>query len=344
MRRRNSKISLIVAFAFFAFASIFWIIFYGKYMITGTHKNIDQLLSDGELHTSNEYIAAQVYAVVDCYAETTHRRRYLPTRHDYHYILWLNNGSFISLSVSGKSRKAELDRLCDETWSYVNKESTVLTTNPILLEGKLTSLTPKIESYYQSYLEMYGITESGNPIYYMELDCTKTRGTLWLYQISFLIMTAVTGFLAFTKYAYLLGKNTNTSDTSGMSRREKNFMTLNSYKANESFDTGNSYTNDNYSSNNNSVYGGSVYSGSTYSADNSESYTGREEYYTGSDTQSNTPVEDSFAANNPGNNIFREYYNNNPESNNSKKENTDSDKITPTRSIIKDVWGDDDKM
>ena len=186
-------------------------------------------------------------------------------------------------------------------------------------------------------------------------------------------MTAVTGFLAFTKYAYLLGKNTNTSDTSGMSRREKNFMTLNSYKANESFDTGNSYTNDNYSSNNNSVYGGSVYSGSTYSADNTYSsgsdyssygdyssggdyssndsysageygsYTGREEYYTGSDTQSNTPVEDSFAANNPGNNIFREYYNNNPESNNSKKENTDSDKITPTRSIIKDVWGDNDK-
>jgi hypothetical protein len=167
---------------------------------------------------------------------------------------------------------------------------------------------------------MYAILDSGNQIHYLELDCRKTRASLWIYQIFLLLGAAGTGFLAFTKYSSLFIKN---NEASGVSRREKNFMTLNSYKAANDISTGNSYSQD-----------------STY-----DSYTGTEKYYTGNATQDSSSVKNSFAENNPGNNIFREYYNNvgdsEGEGNTSASGSGSEDKIPLSRNIIKEVWEDD---
>ncbi|MBE5953175.1 MAG: hypothetical protein E7257_03325 [Lachnospiraceae bacterium] len=143
-------------------------------------KDLMELIEEEGSPKKGEYVSVGIDAAVDCYAETKHRiNGIIPAGTDMHYVLWLDDGSFISIKVNGKKNIEKLDKIVNETQRYVNGNSDTLPAK-YELSGVISTMDSEIEDYYRQDIRYWGIDESGYPIYYVEIDETQSKLSAWL--------------------------------------------------------------------------------------------------------------------------------------------------------------------
>ncbi len=189
MKKQNKKTSvvlLIVGILFLGLA-VFFAAIKGNYMLTGKAWEINDLLLANTFDShKGDTVRVKVDAVIENYAETKHTTNGIPTGTDQHYVVWLDDDSVISVVVPGK-KSADLDRVMDETWSYLNDEAEQLTTNPVTIEGELTSLTGELRGFFDEAVDYYSLDDNFEIRYY-QIDTTNSRLMMILEELLFLAL------------------------------------------------------------------------------------------------------------------------------------------------------------
>ena len=161
--------------------------------------DFNELLFNEEIDEyNNKYVAVDIDAIVDVYATTNHTVNFIPVSKDYHYIAFLEDDSFASISVPG-SKEKDIDRVLEETWDYLDGNAEYFTDNPVHLEGKLETVSGEMLSLYNERLEEYGITDDYYIIRNINIDATETRFNTLLYMAVAILMGCIFLFVAFAK-------------------------------------------------------------------------------------------------------------------------------------------------
>lgn len=128
-----------------------------------------------------EYVSIPVDGVVDWYAETQHKiNGFIPAGSEQHCLIWVDDYTFISMTVKGKNNIEKVDKIIDETWDYLSGSASYLP-SPVTFEGQLSTIDPEVEKFYKDALSQMGILyDSDYTIYYLTIDTTQTKGMLFL--------------------------------------------------------------------------------------------------------------------------------------------------------------------
>ncbi len=174
-KKSGGWILLILGIVFFLFASVFTIseseMIFGKKV-----SNINKFLEQGTLAENlDSYIEIDVDAVLDNFAERTHKTYGITTGKDQYYLIWLDDDSMIALTANGKKAIAELERVYDETWDYLDEKAAYLTENPVHLKGKLVSMGDDVKKFYQESLDYLEVSSADRDIYYYVIDCNDSQ-------------------------------------------------------------------------------------------------------------------------------------------------------------------------
>ncbi|MCM1287439.1 MAG: hypothetical protein NC240_03940 [Clostridium sp.] len=154
----------------------------------GKAESMNELLAEGE-ELKGEYVSVGVDAVVDWYAETTYKiNGIIPAGSKWHCLVWLDDESFISLTVKGKKNKDLINNLISGTEKYLNGETNVLP-SPVVFEGKIISIGSEVDEYFYDAIRYYGIT--GMEVHYLTIDTTYSKTSIILYGIIFLAIIGV---------------------------------------------------------------------------------------------------------------------------------------------------------
>ncbi len=182
-------------------ALIFGVIIVGAIiaLYVGTHidlmfhqpKDLMDIIAEEGEPVKGEYVSIGVDAVVDCYAETKHRiNGIIPIGTDYHYILWLDDGSFISLQANGKKTIEKLKSVMGDTQEYIYGTTTVLPAK-VEITGVVSTMDREIEDYYRQDLGFWGIDSTVGPIYYVQIDETQSKTGSWLMMGFFAVIEVI---------------------------------------------------------------------------------------------------------------------------------------------------------
>ena len=202
-----SKVVLGFLTLIFLGISILPIIENGRYIFTGKAQDINKLMyEDCFEEYVDKYISADLDAIVDIYAETTHTYNYIPTGKDNHYIAWLEDDSFISITLKNKKQIEEAERVIDETWDYLDEKTDNFTENPLHIEGVLKELDNDLEKYYQEVLTEYGVEENEFIIRHYTIDVSQSR----LKSIMFSLVALTIAMFIF--YSGFLANNTKNNN------------------------------------------------------------------------------------------------------------------------------------
>lgn len=160
------------------------------------HKPVDlmeHIAEEGE-PVKGTYVSVGVDGVADCYAETKHRiNGIIPIGTDTHYILWLDDGSFISMQAKGKKDIEKLNEIMDETYKYINETTDTLPPKYEMC-GVISTMDPEISDYYRQDLSYMGISAANATVYYVQIDETQTKLSAWLMMGFFVIIEIVCVF------------------------------------------------------------------------------------------------------------------------------------------------------
>ncbi len=193
-----SLATLIVPIMFLAFGIISLILY--SDLIFGTKvSNINKLLQQGTLSANEDsFVELDVDAVLDNYAETSHKRNGFTVGKDQHYLVWLDDDSMIAVSVKSKSDVNAMNEIMDKTWDYIDGKTEVFTDTPLHLKGKLQKMSFEMKNYYQKSLDYFGITSADRDIHYYVIDCTDSR-LLAILITAFFFVVALPMLFAFIK-------------------------------------------------------------------------------------------------------------------------------------------------
>ena len=140
--------------------------------IAGTYEEAEPNRSE----YNDKWISYEVIACLGCYAEGTETYAFIPTGHEYYYMIWMADGSIMPLSVSKKADREYLDAMADATYDYINGNTKMIEMEPRTFIGSLSSQDSEVNGYYRDSLDYLEITEAdGWVIRTVLLDCTKTR-------------------------------------------------------------------------------------------------------------------------------------------------------------------------
>lgn len=174
-------------------ALLTFVLFVGEMdYLFGEPRDLNEIISDGASPQKGEYVTIGVDAVVDWYAETKYKiNGVIPAGKEQHCILWLDNQSFISMTVKGKDID-KVNMLIDATTDYLNKDTEYLPT-PVVFSGKVTSIGTEVSKYWREGLEYYGISEFDPEltVYNLTIDTTETKTQMWLMIGLFAALTVV---------------------------------------------------------------------------------------------------------------------------------------------------------
>lgn len=161
-----------------------------KYLF-GKAENMNNVLAEGKPE-KGEYVSVGVDAVVDWYAETTYKiNGIIPAGSKWHCLIWLDDESFISLTVKGKKNKDIINGLINDTEKYLNYQTDELPL-PVVFEGKITSIGSEVDEYYDDAIRYYGLI--GEEVHYLTIDTSYSKTSIIIYGIIFLAM--IGGFIA----------------------------------------------------------------------------------------------------------------------------------------------------
>ncbi len=160
------------------------------------HEPVDLMehIADEGAPVKGTYVSIGVDGVADCYAETKHRiNGIIPIGTDTHYVLWLDDGSFISMQAKGKKDIEKLNEIMDETYSYINGTTDTLPPK-YEMKGVISTMDPEISDYYRQDLSYLGISAANATVYYVQIDETQTKLSAWLMMGFFVIIEIICVF------------------------------------------------------------------------------------------------------------------------------------------------------
>lgn len=192
-----NKIFMIIFGVFMLIGALMPFISHGSYMFGGKPKHLSEILKTNDLYNyKDKFVSAEIDAIIDVYAETKRTYNFIPVGKENHYILWLDDGSMMSLAISGKDK--EIEEIINSTWDYLDEKSDYLTDKPLHVEGVINSLGGDVRKYFDEALEYFGIDESVATIHYYEIDATDSRLLNW---VASLIMFAIGSLLLYAALA-----------------------------------------------------------------------------------------------------------------------------------------------
>ena len=146
---------------------------------------------------SEQWISYEVVGCLGCYAESTESYSFIPTGHDYYYIIWMEDGSVMPMSVSKKADREYLDALTDATYDYADGKTKTISIPPRTFIGTVKTQDSKIGGYYKEGLNYLYISEKdGWVIRDVLFDCTSTRGGTILL-VSAVMLIPIFGFVSY---------------------------------------------------------------------------------------------------------------------------------------------------
>ena len=146
---------------------------------------------DGDL-AKDQYVELYVDGVVGNYAETQHTVNFIPTGTDQHYLIWLDDDTFISVAVKDKELISQLDKIADNTWAYINYETDYLDKSTTI-KGVVESMDSEIQGYCNTWLDELEISRSN--MTYLQIDTTETPKATLFYLLFCVLMVVVSIFL-----------------------------------------------------------------------------------------------------------------------------------------------------
>lgn len=142
---------------------------------------------------TDKWISYEVVACLGCYAESTETYAFIPTGHEYFYIIWMEDGSVMPLSVSKKADREYLDALTDATYDYIDGKTKMIEMEPKTFIGTVSTQDSEIAGYYRDSLNYLEITETdGWVIRTVLLECSKSRAS-YLILVGAVMMIPVLG-------------------------------------------------------------------------------------------------------------------------------------------------------
>ncbi|MBE5932766.1 MAG: hypothetical protein E7263_05020 [Lachnospiraceae bacterium] len=184
----KSLIFLVIGAIFFPILIVACFVTDKEFLFAKEPTDIFQLIEEEGEPTKNAYVSIDVDASLDWYAETKHTTNGIPTGKEKHYLIWLDDTSFISLTTSGKKNYEKLSDITTTTFEYLNGVAMYLP-EPVKFEGQVKTMNSEIREYYEDALYDWGITvEDGMTIYYVTIDSTSTPMKEWA---GIIVMTIV---------------------------------------------------------------------------------------------------------------------------------------------------------
>lgn len=125
---------------------------------------------------NDKWVSYEVVACLGNYAEKTESTNFIPTGHEYYYLIWMKDGSFMPISVSKKEDREYLDKLTDATYDYIDKKTEKIEMDPKVFTGTIKSQEAKAKNYYREALSKMNILgKTKNTIYYDLMDCSASK-------------------------------------------------------------------------------------------------------------------------------------------------------------------------
>ena len=94
----------IIALIFFGVAA-----FFTRHLIFGDVVGTYDQAAANRTEYNDKWVSLEVVACLGKYAEKTESTNFIPTGHDYYYVIWMKDGSFMPISVSSKADREYLD-------------------------------------------------------------------------------------------------------------------------------------------------------------------------------------------------------------------------------------------
>ena len=122
------------------------------------------------------WVSLDVVACLGKYAEKTESTNFIPTGHEYYYIVWMKDGSFMPISVSKKEDREYLENLTNATYDYIDKKTQDIAVQPRTFIGTVKSQETKARNYYDQALTRLNIKgNTTKTIYYELMDCSSSK-------------------------------------------------------------------------------------------------------------------------------------------------------------------------
>ncbi|MBR5181561.1 MAG: hypothetical protein IKT20_05820 [Clostridiales bacterium] len=125
---------------------------------------------------NDRWVSTEVVACLGKYAEKTESTNFIPTGHEYYYLIWMKDGSFMPISVSKKADREYLDALTNATYDYIDKKTKDIAMDPKTFIGTVKSQETKAKNYYDEALTKMKIKgNTTHTIYYELMDCSSSK-------------------------------------------------------------------------------------------------------------------------------------------------------------------------
>ena len=147
------------------------------YMILGKTVNLNETSAAGQAPQKGDYATFNVRFVLGNYAETKHTiNGFIPAGTEQHYVIILDDGSLMSLTLKNKSDIEKLEAMVDPTWNYLTGEGEY-PLQVIEMTGQIKSSNSEIRGYFNDALRKVGATTDIFPHIYddLTLDATDSR-------------------------------------------------------------------------------------------------------------------------------------------------------------------------
>ena len=189
--KANDKITGIICAVFFIFLAVMLCII-DKDVLADNATDLYDLIDDNA-ELKDQYVELYVDGVIGNYAETEHKiNGIIPSGTDQHYLLWLDDGTFISLTTRNKDLMSKLDAICDNTWDYIDYKTDVLDKS-ITIKGKIGSMDTEIKGFCNEWLDQLEVSHSD--MRYVSINADTSRGSVLGYVGICLLLAGVGVFV-----------------------------------------------------------------------------------------------------------------------------------------------------
>ena len=189
--KANDKITGIICAVFFIFLAVMLCII-DKDVLADNATDLQDLIDDNA-ELKDQYVELYVDGVIGNYAETEHKiNGIIPSGTDQHYLLWLDDGTFISLTTRNKDLMSKLDAICDNTWDYIDYKTDVLDKS-ITIKGKIGSMDTEIKGFCNEWLDQLEVSHSD--MRYVSINADTSRGSVLGYVGICLLLAGVGVFV-----------------------------------------------------------------------------------------------------------------------------------------------------
>ncbi len=179
----DSLVGAIVAVVLMTIMLVAVVIIKGKYAFDFSKQNINDVIAEHGEPKEGEIVQIEVDTALAMYAQNDFLNGDSSVGQRKHYVVWLNETEFISLTVNGKKNIKKMDKLVEQSnAAYVDGTSSEIP-EAITFKGEILSMDGDMAEQYQTSLLEYGISETwGYKIYYVTVDTTNPQwiSILWV--------------------------------------------------------------------------------------------------------------------------------------------------------------------